>query len=41
MIPSLEALLDPANAPDGLRLLKADLSPYPAARIVIYEVVPQ
>jgi len=39
MIPSLKALLDPANAPEGLRLLKADLSPYPTARIVVYEVV--
>jgi 4-amino-4-deoxy-L-arabinose transferase-like glycosyltransferase len=41
MVPSLEALLDPANAPDGLRLVKADLSPYPEARIVIYEVTPE
>jgi 4-amino-4-deoxy-L-arabinose transferase-like glycosyltransferase len=41
MVPRLEALLDPANAPDGLRLVKADLSPYPEARIVIYEVTPE
>ncbi len=41
MIPGLKPLLDPANAPKGLRLLKADLSPYPAARIVIYAVEPQ
>lgn len=41
MVPSLEALLDPANAPEGLRLLQADLSPYAEARIVIYEVLPE
>jgi hypothetical protein len=41
MVPSLAALLDPANAPDGLRLVMADLSPYPEARIVIYEVTPE
>jgi 4-amino-4-deoxy-L-arabinose transferase-like glycosyltransferase len=35
----LEPLLDPANAPPGLTLLKADLSPYPSARLVLYEVV--
>lgn len=39
MIPALEPLLDPANAPSWLRLLKADASPYKDARIVIYEVV--
>ncbi|NUM54101.1 MAG: glycosyltransferase family 39 protein [Candidatus Hydrogenedentes bacterium] len=39
MIPALTPLLDPENAPRWLRLLKSDLSPYPDARIVIYEVV--
>lgn len=39
MIPALKPLLDPANAPSWLRLLKADASPYKHARIVIYEVV--
>jgi hypothetical protein len=39
MIPALRPLLDPASAPPWLRVLKADLSPYPDARIVIYEVV--
>ncbi|MCL4216346.1 MAG: glycosyltransferase family 39 protein [Candidatus Hydrogenedentes bacterium] len=34
--PALKALLDPANAPPELRLLRADLSPYPQARLVIY-----
>ncbi|MCL4694364.1 MAG: glycosyltransferase family 39 protein, partial [Candidatus Hydrogenedentes bacterium] len=41
MVPSLEALLDPATVPEGLRLMKADLSPYAEARIVIYEVLPE
>ncbi|HOE66192.1 MAG TPA: glycosyltransferase family 39 protein [Candidatus Hydrogenedentes bacterium] len=36
MIPALRPLLDPAHAPPGLRLVRADLSPYPNARIVIY-----
>ena len=39
MIPALKPLLDPVNAPPWLRMLKADLSPYDDARIVIYEVV--
>jgi hypothetical protein len=39
MIPALKPLLDPANAPPWLRLLKADSSPYEDARIVIYEVI--
>ncbi len=39
MIPALKPLLDPANAPSWLRLLKNDLSPYADARIVIYEFV--
>ena len=37
MIPSLKPLLDPTNAPPGLRLLQSGLSPFPQARIVIYE----
>lgn len=40
LIPGLAPLLEPSNAPPGLRLLRADLSPYPDARIVIYEVLP-
>ena len=34
--PALKALLDPDNAPPELRLLRADLSPYPQARLVVY-----
>lgn len=41
MIPALRPLLEPGNAPSWLRLLKADSSPYPDARIVIYAVVGQ
>lgn len=37
-IPALAALLDPANAPRFLRPLRDDLSPYPDARIIIYEI---
>lgn len=40
MIPALEPLLDPSTAPADLRLLNADLSPYPQARIVVYEFAP-
>lgn len=36
LIPALRPLLDPSKAPPQLRLLRADLSPYPEARIVIY-----
>ena len=39
MAPALGPLLDPANAPSELRLLRADLSPYPQARVVVYEFV--
>ena len=39
MVPGLAPLLDPANAPPGLRMVREDLSPYPEARIVVYEVV--
>jgi len=39
MIPAMKPLLEPANAPNWLRVLNADLSPYPEARIVVYEVV--
>jgi hypothetical protein len=39
MVPALLPLLDPTNAPPWLRVLKADLSPYREARIVVYEVV--
>lgn len=38
MVPALVPLLDPPRAPGWLRLLKSDLSPYPDARILIYEV---
>ena len=38
MIPALKPLLDPSNAPRELRLLQSDLSPFPQARIVIYEI---
>jgi len=40
MVPSLLPLLEPANAPDWLRPLHHDLSPFAEARIVIYEIVP-
>ena len=39
LAPNLAPLLDPACAPDGLRLIRDDLSPYPGGRIVVYEVV--
>ena len=38
MAPGLAPLLDPAQAPPELRLLKEGLSPYPDAGIVIYEL---
>ena len=37
LIPALKPLLDPGAAPRGLRLVSDDLSPYRAARLVIYE----
>jgi hypothetical protein len=37
--PAWQPLLDPANAPSSLRLVRDDLSPIPDARIVIYEFV--
>jgi 4-amino-4-deoxy-L-arabinose transferase-like glycosyltransferase len=37
LVPALRPLLNPANAPDTLRLVSADASPYPHARVVIYE----
>jgi 4-amino-4-deoxy-L-arabinose transferase-like glycosyltransferase len=40
LVPGLRALLDPANAPPELSLLRDDLSPYEGARIVVYAVVP-
>jgi dolichyl-phosphate-mannose-protein mannosyltransferase len=40
LVPGLRPLLDAANAPASLRLLRDDLSPYDEARIVIYEVLP-
>ncbi len=40
LVPALKPLLDPAAAPASLRLLSRDVSPYPAARVVIYEYVP-
>ena len=39
IVPALRPLLDPANAPPSLRLMRADLSPYPQGRVVIYELV--
>ena len=38
MVPSLAPLLDPANAPSDLRLLK-NITDYEKARVVIYEIV--
>jgi hypothetical protein len=37
IVPALRPLLNPANAPDTLRLVSADVSPYAHARVVIYE----
>lgn len=37
--PALAPLLDPANAPDALRLLRDDLSPYRGGRLVLYEIL--
>jgi hypothetical protein len=39
LVPALKPLLDPANAPAQLRVISSDLSPYPAARVVIYEII--
>lgn len=39
LVPGLRPLLDPEKAPATLKLHRADLSPYPGARIVIYEIV--
>ena len=39
IVPGLRPLLDPSQAPRELKLLKADLSPWAGARIVVYEVV--
>lgn len=39
LVPGLKPLLEPANAPPELKLLASDLSPYPGARIVVYEFV--
>lgn len=41
LVPGLASLLNPSAAPDTLRLVNAELSPYPDARIVIYEVIPK
>lgn len=41
LVSALAPLLNPAGAPDTLRLLNAELSPYPGARIVVYEIVPK
>ena len=38
-VPQLRALLDAAQAPPFLRPIRNDLSPYPAARVAIYEIV--
>ena len=40
IVPGLRVLLDPKRAPDGLKLLRDDLSSYERAKIVIYEFVP-
>lgn len=39
LVPSLASLRDPASAPATVRLVNADLSPYPDTRIVIYEFI--
>ncbi len=39
IVPGLRPLLDPAQAPETLRLLRDDLSPYDGAKIVVYEIV--
>lgn len=39
IVPGLRPLLDPERAPPELKLLRDDLSPYPGAAIVIYQVV--
>ena len=39
MAPGLRPLLNPDNAPPPLRLIRADLSPYPQGRVVVYEIV--
>lgn len=39
--PSLRPLLDPAKAPGDLRLVAENLSPFPGAKVVIYELTPQ
>ncbi|MCH7958544.1 MAG: glycosyltransferase family 39 protein [Candidatus Hydrogenedentes bacterium] len=39
IVPGLRPLLDPQKAPAAFKLHRADLSPYPGARIVIYEIV--
>lgn len=37
LVPALRPLLDPRSAPEALRLISADQSPYASARLVIYE----
>lgn len=39
LVPALAPLLNPSQAPQGLRLVNAELSPNPEARIVVYEFV--
>lgn len=39
LVPALASLLNPEKAPQELRLVNAELSPYPEARIVVYEFV--
>lgn len=39
LAPGLRELLDPQKAPPDLRCLRDDLSPYPKARVVVYEVL--
>jgi len=38
MNPNLRPLLDPENAPEELELVRADLSPYEKARILVYRL---
>jgi hypothetical protein len=38
LVPALGPLLEPGNAPAGLILVRADVSPYPGGRVVIYRV---
>ncbi len=39
LVPALAPLLDATAVPESLRVLRADLSPYPDGRIVVYEFI--